>query len=135
VAVATVADHIQHDITAKLPLIIEQQLDGVNHRFGIMTVDVQDRRLEQLRYIGAVAGRSVSRSGSVVKPIWLLTMTWKVPPVSYAGSPDSAERLGDQALTRKRRVAMDQHAECAAVRSFIGNTLLLGADSDRRRPG
>jgi len=29
-------------------------------------------------------------SGEVVKPIWLLTMTWMVPPVVKPGSGDSA---------------------------------------------
>ena len=46
----------------------------------------------------------------MVKPIWLLTMTWIVPPVREAGQLRQFERLGDQTLAGKGGVAMHQDA-------------------------
>ena len=44
-----------------------------------------------------------------MKPIWLLTTIWTVPPVRNPFVCDNWERLGDYALSGKRSVAMHEH--------------------------
>ena len=81
VAVPAVADHVDDDVLAERLAEVERQLADVDDRLGVLAVDVEDRHLDHLGDVGAVAGRAARRSGAVVKPIWLLTTMWIVPPV------------------------------------------------------
>ena len=62
--------------------IRERETRDEHHRFRIVAVHVEDRRLEHLRDVGAVHASSARRRGrEVVKPTWLLMMMCSVPPV------------------------------------------------------
>ena len=64
----------------KVAAEVHGQVDHLGDRLGVLAVDVENGDLEHL---GHVAGVVVERpsSGGVVKPIWLLTMTWSAPPI------------------------------------------------------
>ena len=70
----------------------------------------------------AVAASSARRSATVVKPIWLFTMTWIVPPTRVPSSPRHVQRLGDDALAGERRVAVDEDRQRAAARSRVARS-------------
>ncbi len=63
----------------------------------------------------------------MVKPIWLLTIRWIVPPVRKAGQLGQLERFGDQPLAGEGGVAMHQDAGDLVARG-VAALLLLGAD-------
>ena len=62
VAKAAIAPHIDHDIAAELLAVFDGQLAGEGHRFGIVAVDVQDRRLNAFRHIAWI-GRGAREFG------------------------------------------------------------------------
>ncbi len=66
----------------ELHAVLDGQLGGQRHGFGVVAINVQDRRLDHLDDVGAVQASSArSRGSEVVKPIWLLMTMWTVPPV------------------------------------------------------
>ena len=63
VAVAAVAEHVDHHVLAEGLPEIERQLGDVDDGLGILAVDVEDRHLDHLGDVGAVAGRTALRWG------------------------------------------------------------------------
>ena len=57
VAVPAVADHVDDDVLAERLAEVDGQLADVDDRLGVLAVDVEDRHLDHLRHVGAVAGR------------------------------------------------------------------------------
>ena len=57
-----------------------RQADGGDAGLHVVGVHVDDRHVEALGEVRRVA-RGAASSGSVVKPSWLLAITWIVPPV------------------------------------------------------
>ena len=53
----------------------------------------------------------VSRGSDVVKPIWLLTTMWTVPPVLIAARLRHVQHFLIDALAGNRRIAVDQHRQ------------------------
>lgn len=76
----SVADKIDDDIglegSSPVSSQVEDEVDGLH----IVSVDVEDGGIDGFSQIGGV-GVDRENRGSVVKPIWLLTMMWMVPPV------------------------------------------------------
>ncbi len=60
-----------------------------------------------------------------MKPIWLLTTTWMVPPVRVALEAREVQRLGDDALAHERGVAVDEERHDALALAAV----LLRADA------
>ncbi len=56
VATTAVADQIDDHVTLELHAIIDRQLGDEQHRFRIVAIHVQDRRLHHLRHVGRVLG-------------------------------------------------------------------------------
>ncbi len=56
VAEAAVAPHVDDDVALELLAVLDRQLAGEGHGLGIITVDVQDRRLDALGDIAGVGG-------------------------------------------------------------------------------
>ncbi len=54
VTTATIAIHVDHDIFLELGPEVHRNLDHLSHRFGMLTIDVEDRNLQHLRNIGVV---------------------------------------------------------------------------------
>ncbi len=63
VAVAAVADHVDHHVFAEGLAKVECQLADVDDGFGILAVDVEDRHLDHLGDVGAIPGRSALAGG------------------------------------------------------------------------
>ncbi len=63
VAVAAVADHVDDDVAAERLAEVERQLGDVDARLGVLAVDVEDRHLDHLGDVGAVARRAARRAG------------------------------------------------------------------------
>jgi hypothetical protein len=80
VAEAAIAPHVDHDVALEPLAVFDRQLAGEGHRFGIVAVDVEDRRLDALGDVRRV-GRERANCGLVVKPIWLLMTKCRQPPV------------------------------------------------------
>jgi hypothetical protein len=56
------ADDVHHHVLAELHAVLQRQLGGQHHGFGIVAVDVQHRRLDHLDDVGAVQrGAHVAR--------------------------------------------------------------------------
>ena len=56
VAVAAIADQVDDDIALKFLPIIKRNLRAKDHRFWVITIDVQDRRVNHFGNIGAIEG-------------------------------------------------------------------------------
>jgi hypothetical protein len=76
------------DVDARRPCwkraaVVQRELRCTNtHGLGIVAVHVEDRRLDHLGHVRcSTSVERVSRGSDVVKPIWLLTTMWTVPPV------------------------------------------------------
>ena len=58
VAEAAVAPHVDDDVAVERLAVFDRELAGEGHRFGIVAVDVQDRRLDALGDVGRVRRRA-----------------------------------------------------------------------------
>jgi hypothetical protein len=85
VAVTAVAVHVDHDVAQERVAKVHRQPHDLRDGLRILAVDVEIRDLQQLRDVGRV-GRGARLRGRVVKPIWLLMMTWIVPPMVCAST-------------------------------------------------
>ena len=103
--------------------IFQRRARDLDDRFGVVAVDVEDRRLDALGDVGRV-GAGAGVGGAVVKPIWLLTMMWIVPPVRKPRRSDELERLGDEPLAGEGGVAMHQDAGHLLALGVAALTLL-----------
>ena len=73
-------------------------------------------------------------SGGVVKPTWLLMMTWTVPPVSYPGRSAHVEHLLNDALSREGRVAVEDQSKHLAALVVAALVLLRAHPAEHHRP-
>ena len=80
VTAAAVADEVDDDVLVERLAVLERQPGDPDAGLGVVAVHVEDRRLHHPGDVGAVQRRA-RRGGEVVKPTWLLTTTWIVPPV------------------------------------------------------
>ena len=60
VTMSAVADHVDDDVLLELLSILEGEFGYPNASFRIVCIDVEDRRLDQLGYIGGVLRRASS---------------------------------------------------------------------------
>ena len=56
VPATSVTDEVNDDIFLKLIAVVDSQLSDKNNRFGVITVNVEYRRLNHLRDVSAVLG-------------------------------------------------------------------------------
>jgi hypothetical protein len=75
------ADDVDDDILLEGLAELDAKLGNQRHRFRIVAIDVEDRRIGHLEDVGAVVTRTVVARVAGVKPIWLLTTMCSVPPV------------------------------------------------------
>ena len=86
VAVPAVADEIHEEVAAERRAVRDRDAHRDHARLGVVAVHVDrpaSRSPSRGRSRNASSGR---RSGSVVKPTWLFTITCSVPPTRYARS-------------------------------------------------
>ncbi len=121
VAVASVADDVQHDVGGEPHAEFGRHARAEHHRLGVVAVDVQDRRLDRLRHVGAIQpGIGVRRHGGEAD----LVVDDHMHGAAGAVADQLAHRqcLIHQALAGERRVAVhqDRHHRTAPLRVARG---------------
>ena len=122
-----VAPQLDDDVAVEPLAEVDREVAPPGDRLGILAVDVEDRDLQHAGDVGGVGASTWRRCGEVVKPIWLLTTTWMVPPTRVAVELRHVERLGDDALPGEGGVAVDEDAAAPRVRAAVAQAVLLGA--------
>ena len=102
-----VADEVDDDVVAEAPPEREREPYGGDRSFGIVGVHVDDRRVETLGEVARVARRApflgLGREADLVVRDQVEGAPGRVPV-----QVREIERLGDDALSGKRRVAVDE---------------------------
>ena len=125
VAVPAIAEHVDDDGLLEALAELGGDLGAMHDGFGIVAVDVEDRRLDHLGDVGGVGRRArVARRRREAD----LVVDDEVQRAAgaVAAQARQAEAFGDDALAGKGRVAVDQdrqHARAVLVLALI----LLGA--------
>ena len=127
VAEAAIAEHVDHDRLLELLPELGRDLGGEDHRFGIVAVHVEDRRLDHLGDVGRIGRRArVARIGGEAD----LVVDDEVDRAAGAVALQAgqAEAFRHHALAGERRVAVHQqrHHHGAVVRRRAV-LVLLGA--------
>ena len=107
VAEAPVAEHVDDDILVEFLPVLRRHLGGVDHRFRIVTVHVEDRRLHHQGHIRRIGRRArIHRARREAD----LVVHDEVDRAARAVALQARQRkaLGHHPLPRKRRVAMQQ---------------------------
>ena len=110
VAVAPVADQVDHHVLAELHAVVEREARREHHRFRVVRVHVEDRGLDHLGDVAAVERRAcvlrVGRETDLVVDDDVQRSAGR-----EAGRLRELHRLRHHALARERRVAVDQERE------------------------
>src|SRR5690606_9963771 len=107
VSAATVADEVDDDVAVELLAVLEGELRGAHDRLGVVTVHVQDRRLDRLGDVGGVLRRArILRQRREAD----LVVDDDVDRAARAirAQVRHLQRLDDDALAREGRVAVDE---------------------------
>ncbi len=118
VAVAAVTDEVDDDVLVEMLAILEREARDEHHRFRIVPVHVEDRRLEHLRDVGAVHRRArVARIRGGETDLVVDDDVDGAAGVERARLRE-LQRLHDDALAGEGRIAVDedrQHAGAGGV--------------------
>ena len=107
VAEAAVAEHVDHHRLVEFHPVFDRNLGRKNHRFRIIAVAVEDRRFDHLGNVGRIGrGAREARVGRETN----LVVDDKMHRTgnAVAAQARQAENFSHNALTRKRRIAMQQ---------------------------
>ena len=126
VAVAAVADHVDHDVALEAFAVIEGQLHNAEGGFGIVAIDVEDGCLHHARDIGCVGGGAgMNRQGGEADLIVDDQMECAAGPVAI--ELRQVQRFGDNALACESGVAMDEQRDHFGAGS-VAEAFLFRAD-------
>jgi hypothetical protein len=132
VSAAAVAEHVDDHVALELAAVVEGQGHRLGHGLGVLAVDVEDRDLQHLRHVGAVAGRA-GVMGQGREPDLVVDHHVQRAAGAVAAQLGEVQRLLDDALADEGRVAVDQDRHAAGV-VVVLQAVLLGADpADRHR--
>jgi hypothetical protein len=126
VAEAAIAEHVDDDRLVELLPELRGDLGREHHRFGIVAIDVEDRRLDQLRHIRRIGrGARIARISGEAD----LVVDDEVDRAAGAIALQSrqAEAFRHHALPGEGRVAMDQQRHHLAALDDVVELVLLGA--------
>ena len=117
VAVAAVADDVQHEVGGEPHAEFGRHARAEHHRLGIVAVDVQDRRLDRLRHIGAIKpGIGVRRHGGEADLVVDDHMHGAAGAVAdAAGSSPASRTPGPGRRTPRRRASGSPSPNCVAA--------------------
>ena len=119
---APVADHVDDHVLLELVAELKGEVHHVDARLGVLAVDVEDRRLDHLRHVSRVhRGARVGRRGGEADAVVGDDVDGAAGAV--AGQRAHVQRLGHHALSRERRVAVDQHREHLLLRGVALDVL------------
>ena len=126
VAEPAIAKHVDdHRLMEFLPEF-DRDLRGIDDGFGIVAIDVNDRRPDHFRGIRRIGrGPRIAWRGGEADLI--IDDEVNRPSGSVSLEPGKTETFGDHALTRKRRVAMNEERQHFRAFDDIVQLILLGA--------
>ncbi len=125
-AEAAIAPHVDDDVAVEFLAVFDRQLAGEGHGFGIVAIDVQDRRLDALGDIGRV-GRGPRELRARGKADLVVDDEMQAAAGIVAAHPGKSEAFPHDALAGKGRIAVDQHGQHLVVPDFIIANRLLRA--------
>ena len=109
-----VAKHVDDHVLAELLAVFGGHSGGKGHGFGIVAVDVKNRRLDHQGCVGRIgAGAAVTGAGGEADLIIDDEMDRAAGPVSL--DPHQVETFGHHALSGECRVAVDQQRQNVAA--------------------
>ena len=126
VAEAAVAHHVDHDILVEQLAEFGRDAGAMHHRFGIVAIHMEDRRLHHQRDVGAIGrGTRIGRRGRKAD----LVVDDEMDGAAGAETLGAAHReaFGDHALAGERRVAVQQQRHHRGTLRDVFELLLLGA--------
>ncbi len=115
VAVAPVADQVDDDVFVERLAEAERQRGGSQARLGVVTVHVEDRRLDHLGHVGRVHRRP-GRLGSGGEPQLVVHHDVDRPAGAVPGELGELEGLGHHALAGEGGIAVDEHRQDVEAR-------------------
>ena len=110
VAVAAVADEVDHDVLVERAPELEREVHHPHRGFGVVAVHVEDRRLHHLGDVGGVHART-TEVGRGREPELVVHDDVHGAADLVAGYLGEVERLGDDALARERGIAVHEHGQ------------------------
>jgi hypothetical protein len=133
VAAAAVADHVDDDVLAERLAVVEGQPGDAHARLGVVAVDVEDRRLDHPRHIGAVEGRARGGGGGGEADLVVDDHVHRAASAISAQLRE-VECLGHHTLAGEGSVAVHQdgqHGE--ALLALVDAVLLRAGDALEHR--
>src|SRR5258708_22364518 len=110
VAVPAIAEHVDDNILLEAIAELGSDARDMHDSLGIITVHMEDRRLDDLCDIRGIGPRTgVGRSRG--KADLIVDDDWNRAALAEALELRQLERFGDEALSDERRIAMHQHAD------------------------
>ena len=107
---AAITPHVDHHVAPETLAVFDREFAGEGHRFGIVAIDVQDRRHHALRHVAGVGrvAREVGRGGEAD-----LVVDDEVQAAAgvVARHARQREAFPHHALAREGRIAVDQHGQ------------------------
>jgi hypothetical protein len=117
VPVAAVAEDVEDGVLAELLPVFDRDPRGVDHRFGVVAVDVQDGCLDHQRNVGRIGRRAaVPRRRGEADLVVDDHVDRPAGPVAL--QPHQREALRHHALARERRVAVQQQRQHLLAPAF-----------------
>jgi hypothetical protein len=111
VAEAPVAHEIHHHVLVEFHAVVERDLRHEAHRVGVVTVHVQDRHLQHLRDIRAVERGACIAQVRAGESDLVVDDDVERAPGAVAARLRELEGLHVDALSRERRIAVDEHRQ------------------------
>ena len=127
VAVAAEADHVDDHVLLEPHPEVQCEPGDEDHRLGIVAVDVEDRRLHELRDIGAVEGRARIEGVAGGESDLVVHHHVHGAAGAVAACFREVQGLGDHSLTGEGGIAVDQDRQ-HLVAGGISAALLACAD-------
>ena len=125
-AVAAIADDIQHHIRAENHAEFGNQPRAEHHRFRVIAIHMQDRRLDGFRDIGAIeAGIGMYRHGGEADLV--IGDNMHRSPGAIADQLAHGQGFINHALPGKGRIAMQQNAHDGTPSLDIARHILARA--------
>ena len=126
VAEAPVAEHVDDDGLVELLPVFGRDLGAEHHRLGIVAVDVEDRRLDELGDVGRIGrGARIARIGGEADLVVDDEMQRAAGAV--AAQARKPEAFRDDALAGEGRVAVDEQRQHLRALEDVVELVLLGA--------
>ena len=122
-AVAPVAEHVDHHRLAEMLAVLDGDLGDMHHGLGIVAVHVEDRRVDHLGDVGGV-GRGAREARRGGEADLIVDDEMQRAAGAMAAQTRQAETFGDHALAGEGRIAMQQERQNFLALGVVALVLL-----------